>query len=301
MTMLARTTEGMHNLFRHGLPRLARRADGQGPAHGPRAARPPTATASSPPPAAPPARCRRASAWASTTRPAAPPGSSRTSSARRTTTSSSCSTGSTSSRRVIPDLLRLSKDIGAPLLATNDSHYVKAEDHAHPRRAAVHQLRLGARRPQPVQVHRRHLLRALRRGDARGVARPPRRVRQHPPRGRAVRRRSSAPRRTARTTCRSSRSRRGRTSTPGSSRRSSGACTTGSRTASRTTCASRPSTRSAIITQMGFPGYFLVVADYIKWAKDQGIRVGPGRGSGAGSMVAYAHAHHRPQPARATG
>ena len=39
---------------------------------------------------------------------------------------------------------------------------------------------------------------------------------------------------------------------------------------------------------MGFPGYFLVVADFINWAKQQGIRVGPGRGSGAGSMVAYA-------------
>ncbi|MDO5719989.1 MAG: DNA polymerase III subunit alpha [Actinomycetaceae bacterium] len=43
-----------------------------------------------------------------------------------------------------------------------------------------------------------------------------------------------------------------------------------------------------IITQMGFPGYFLVVSDFIRWAKEQGIRVGPGRGSGAGSMVAYA-------------
>ena len=43
-----------------------------------------------------------------------------------------------------------------------------------------------------------------------------------------------------------------------------------------------------IITQMGFPGYFLVVADFINWAKNNGIRVGPGRGSGAGSMVAYA-------------
>src|SRR5690606_6199291 len=42
------------------------------------------------------------------------------------------------------------------------------------------------------------------------------------------------------------------------------------------------------ILQMGFPGYFLVVADFINWAKDNGIRVGPGRGSGAGSMVAYA-------------
>jgi DNA polymerase-3 subunit alpha len=39
---------------------------------------------------------------------------------------------------------------------------------------------------------------------------------------------------------------------------------------------------------MGFPGYFLIVMDFIKWAKDQDIPVGPGRGSGAGSLVAYA-------------
>jgi DNA polymerase III subunit alpha len=44
----------------------------------------------------------------------------------------------------------------------------------------------------------------------------------------------------------------------------------------------------SIIEQMGFPGYFLIVADFIKWAKKQGIPVGPGRGSGAGSLVAYA-------------
>jgi DNA polymerase-3 subunit alpha len=43
-----------------------------------------------------------------------------------------------------------------------------------------------------------------------------------------------------------------------------------------------------IIVKMGFPGYFLIVADFIKWAKDQGIPVGPGRGSGAGSLVAWA-------------
>ncbi|RYQ21687.1 DNA polymerase III subunit alpha [Bifidobacterium pseudolongum subsp. globosum] len=43
-----------------------------------------------------------------------------------------------------------------------------------------------------------------------------------------------------------------------------------------------------VICQMQFPGYFLVVADYIQWAKDHGIMVGPGRGSAAGSMVAYA-------------
>ncbi len=44
----------------------------------------------------------------------------------------------------------------------------------------------------------------------------------------------------------------------------------------------------ACIIQMGFPGYFLIVADFINWAKKQGIPVGPGRGSAAGSLVAYA-------------
>ena len=43
-----------------------------------------------------------------------------------------------------------------------------------------------------------------------------------------------------------------------------------------------------IIEDKGFPGYFLIVADFIKWAKDHDIPVGPGRGSGAGSLVAYA-------------
>jgi len=43
-----------------------------------------------------------------------------------------------------------------------------------------------------------------------------------------------------------------------------------------------------VIEGMGFPGYFLIVADFIKWAKDEHIPVGPGRGSGAGSLVAYA-------------
>lgn len=44
----------------------------------------------------------------------------------------------------------------------------------------------------------------------------------------------------------------------------------------------------AVIIKMGFPGYFLIVADFINWAKDRQIPVGPGRGSGAGSLVAYA-------------
>ncbi len=44
----------------------------------------------------------------------------------------------------------------------------------------------------------------------------------------------------------------------------------------------------AVIQKMGFPGYFLIVADFINWAKEHNIPVGPGRGSGAGSIVAYA-------------
>ena len=43
-----------------------------------------------------------------------------------------------------------------------------------------------------------------------------------------------------------------------------------------------------VINSMGFPGYFLIVGDFIQWSKDNGVPVGPGRGSGAGSLVAYA-------------
>ena len=50
----------------------------------------------------------------------------------------------------------------------------------------------------------------------------------------------------------------------------------------------RLDTELGVIVSMGFPGYFLIVADFINWAKDHGIPVGPGRGSGAGSLVAWA-------------
>ncbi|HQZ62073.1 MAG TPA: DNA polymerase III subunit alpha, partial [Dokdonella sp.] len=51
---------------------------------------------------------------------------------------------------------------------------------------------------------------------------------------------------------------------------------------------SRLETEVDVIVAMGFPGYFLIVADFINWAKDHDIPVGPGRGSGAGSVVAWA-------------
>lgn len=50
----------------------------------------------------------------------------------------------------------------------------------------------------------------------------------------------------------------------------------------------RLETELTVITEMGFPGYFMIVADFIQWAKNELIPVGPGRGSGAGSLVAYA-------------
>ncbi|AFJ01474.1 DNA polymerase III alpha subunit [Methylophaga frappieri] len=52
--------------------------------------------------------------------------------------------------------------------------------------------------------------------------------------------------------------------------------------------AERLQTELDVINEMGFPGYFLIVADFIQWAKNNGVPVGPGRGSGAGSLVAYA-------------
>ncbi|OYX07895.1 MAG: DNA polymerase III subunit alpha [Sphingomonadales bacterium 32-68-7] len=55
----------------------------------------------------------------------------------------------------------------------------------------------------------------------------------------------------------------------------------------RETYAARLEFELDVIVRMGFPGYFLIVADFIKWAKSRGIPVGPGRGSGAGSLVAW--------------
>ncbi|MBL8425063.1 MAG: DNA polymerase III subunit alpha, partial [Candidatus Accumulibacter phosphatis] len=60
------------------------------------------------------------------------------------------------------------------------------------------------------------------------------------------------------------------------------------RTAERAPYDARLQLETDTIVQMGFPGYFLIVADFINWAKHNGCPVGPGRGSGAGSVVAYA-------------
>ncbi len=54
-----------------------------------------------------------------------------------------------------------------------------------------------------------------------------------------------------------------------------------------------------VIGEMGFASYFLIVWDYMRWARENGVAVGPGRGSAAGSLVAYTAAHRRPRPPRA--
>jgi DNA polymerase-3 subunit alpha len=57
--------------------------------------------------------------------------------------------------------------------------------------------------------------------------------------------------------------------------------------AERTRYAARLATELDVICQMGFAGYFLIVADFVRWARENGVPVGPGRGSGAGSVVAW--------------
>ena len=64
--------------------------------------------------------------------------------------------------------------------------------------------------------------------------------------------------------------------------------TVGADEAARAIYAERLEYELGVIAAMGFPGYFLIVADFIQWAKAQGIPVGPGRGSGAGSVAAWA-------------
>ena len=64
--------------------------------------------------------------------------------------------------------------------------------------------------------------------------------------------------------------------------------TVGADDAQRARYAERLDYELRVIADMGFPGYFLIVADFIQWAKAQGIPVGPGRGSGAGSVAAWA-------------
>ena len=69
------------------------------------------------------------------------------------------------------------------------------------------------------------------------------------------------------------------------------------RSGRRPTRVERTEMELGVIDRMGFNAYFLIVWDFVKWAKDNGIAVGPGRGSAAGSIVAYCLRDHRRRPA----
>ena len=195
------------------------------------------------------------------------------------------------------DLLRLAKDLGLPLVATNDLHYTHADDaKAH---AALLCVQSGSTLTTPT---------ASSSTPTSSTSSRPREMRQlfrELPEAcdntLLIAERCEVAFTEGDPTCRASRCPEGETETSWFvkevERGLHGAL---SRRHPRRGRASRPSTRSASSSQMGFPGYFLVVADFINWAKDNGIRVGPGRGSGAGSMAAYAMRHHRPRPARST-
>ncbi|MPV90306.1 DNA polymerase III subunit alpha [Georgenia ruanii] len=189
--------------------------------------------------------------------------------------------------RVIPDLLRLSQDIGAPLLATNDSHYVKAEDHS------THDALLCINSGSVLADPNRFKFT----GDTyyvRSAAEMREVWRDHPDACDNTLLVAEQCDVQFRTTKDGANYMPVFEVPPGEDEQSWFVKEVERGLHYRFPNGIPDDVRKqaeyevGIITQMGFPGYFLVVADYIKWAKSQGIRVGPGRGSGAGSMVAYA-------------
>ncbi|MFH5822594.1 DNA polymerase III subunit alpha [Georgenia sp. AZ-5] len=189
--------------------------------------------------------------------------------------------------RVIPDLLRLSKDIGAPLLATNDSHYVKAED------ATTHDALLCINSGSVLADPNRFKFT----GDTyyvRSGAEMREVWRDYPEACDNTLLVAEQCDVSFRTTNDGANYMPRFDVPPGEDEHSWFVKEVEAGLHYRFPDGIPDDVRKqaeyevGIITQMGFPGYFLVVADYIKWAKSRGIRVGPGRGSGAGSMVAYA-------------
>ena len=193
-------------------------------------------------------------------------------------------------KRVRDDLLRLGKEMGIPPIATNDSHYNNPEDAAAhdalicvasgKRLSDTNRLKFDGGGYYIKSAAEMRALWADRFGmpeacDNTLADRRALRGRVH-----RVHRRLHGARR---------RARRARPRTRGSARRS-GAASRPATPASGPTqeVRDRVEMELAIISQKGYCGYYLVVADFINWAKDNGIRVGPGRGSGAGSIAAYA-------------
>ena len=188
-------------------------------------------------------------------------------------------------RRAQKDLIRLAKDMAIPFIATNDLHYTSPEDATRPRGAAVRAVRQDDGRPGPVQVRRAGLLPQEPAGDAVALvasSRRPATTRCSSPSA-ATRPSPRAP-----TSCRGCRCRRATARTPGCASRSTPGCASASRPACPRATPGRPTTRSTSSWRWASPATSWSTADLVRYAKDTGIRVGPGRGSAAGSLVAYA-------------
>jgi len=186
--------------------------------------------------------------------------------------------------RVRADLLRLSADLGLPLVATNDLHYTKAED------AAAHEALLCVQSGSTLADPKRFKF------DAQSFyLRPPAEMRALF---------AELPQACDNTLLIAQRcevqfaegvDRMPKFAVPEGHTEASWLAAEVERGLVRRFGPTVPDEVTAqaeyevsIICSMGFPGYFLVVGDFIGWAKQQGIRVGPGRGSAAGSIVAYA-------------
>ncbi|HRW20314.1 MAG TPA: DNA polymerase III subunit alpha, partial [Dermatophilaceae bacterium] len=188
-------------------------------------------------------------------------------------------------RQTQTELLRLAKELGLPLLATNDLHYTKAEDaQAH---AALLCVQSGSTLQDPnrfkfdaeefylkTPAQMRHLFRELPEACDNTLLVAERcEVSFTEEEGRYMPRFPCPPGETDESWFRHEVQR-------GLAKRYPDAIPA--------EVQERADFESAVIAGKGYCSYFLVVADFINWAKDHGIRVGPGRGSGAGSMCAYA-------------
>ncbi len=202
-------------------------------------------------------------------------------------------------------LIEMSQKTGIPLVATNDCHYVNQDDaRAHEVLMCIQQARPSTTRSGCTTATTRSTSRRRPRWT-RYFKDVPRGAREHRDASASCATSSSS---SARRSCPTSRSPTGTTAESylrarsrarGLERRFDEAHKRGEKFDGDAYRA-RLALELGVIQKMGFSGYFLIVWDFINWAKEHGIPVGPGRGSGAGSLVAYATAHHRHRSDRRT-
>ena len=186
-------------------------------------------------------------------------------------------------------IVRIAREVGRPLVGTGDVHYLRREDYHHHAALLCVQTKstLGAAEDQ---LRHQRVLPALDRGDGqcvRGVARG---AREHARDRRALRRRARA--RPPADPALSDARRRVGGRVPARAGAARG-CATRYGDPVPAEALERAEYELGVIDRMGFNAYFLIVWDFVKYAKDSGIAVGPGRGSAAGSIVAYCAADHR--------